>query len=197
MKVNFFKNFFEKRKNLSEEFPRDSFKSLNTLAHYPLARSLEDKGIYAWQLLFFTNTEGVRKAFDLMNRIVKCDIEGASGTFFMETQGGKVYLYISDKFQGKLVTLITNNVELISDLQSLGITPGAPWISFPEIDPDGLGSRQGDFEYWWDSFWLPFWNTLTACEKARYLHMNNAPPGWVEYFEFYDELLNQRSATRR
>lgn len=189
MITKIFKKFLEKRKDLREEFPRDDLNPLDGNNKYPFATSLQDKGIYAWQLLFFTNVDNASIAFDLMNEVFKSDIDGVSGEFFLEGEDGKAHLYISDKFGGKIISIITNNVDVISGLQSLGITPGSPWICFPEIDPDGLGSRQGNFEYWWDNFWLPFWDSLDTNEKQNYLHMNKAPTGWVEYLDFYEEHL--------
>lgn len=194
MNINFlrlFRKCFKKRKNLKEEFHEGELKPLDTINKYPFPCSLEEKGIHAYQLLFFTNREGASKTFDLINELFKCDIDGANASyeFFLEGQVGKVYFYVSNKFGAKIICLITKSIELISGLQSLNITPDAPWVCFPDIDPDSLGARQGNFEYWWDNLWLPFWDSLDTSEKKNYLLTNNAPVGWVQYLNFYEEYL--------
>ena len=71
-------------------------------------------------------------------------------------------------------------------LEDPTLTPPAPWVSFPELDPSGLGSLQGDFEHYWHYCWLPFWSRLSKARQQAYLLRHGAPRGWVEYFAYIE-----------
>lgn len=66
-------------------------------------------------------------------------------------------------------------------LDDPALTPPAPWQSFPQLDPSGLGSLQGDFEQYWHFCWWPFWSRLSKPRQQVYLLRNAAPAAWVEY----------------
>lgn len=71
-------------------------------------------------------------------------------------------------------------------LQDPTLSPPAPWVSFPELDPQGLGSLQGDFEHYWRYCWWPFWLRLGKARQQAYLLRHNAPRGWAEYLAHID-----------
>lgn len=68
-------------------------------------------------------------------------------------------------------------------LEDPTLTPPPPWLSFPELEPSGLGSLQGDFEHYWHYCWWPFWSRLGKARQHAYLLRHGAPRGWVEYLE--------------
>ncbi len=45
------------------------------------------------------------------------------------------------------------------------------------IDPEGLGSLQGDIDYWWTYLWLPFWLSLSQ-ERWSALDLDTE---WCEF----------------
>jgi hypothetical protein len=49
--------------------------------------------------------------------------------------------------------------------------------------PKALGSFQGNFDYWWTWYWLPFWDGLTDQQRFEYLRDVDASDAWVECIE--------------
>ncbi|MFV0596183.1 hypothetical protein [Shewanella sp.] len=91
----------------------------------------------------------------------------------------KVFLHQYADFAGICVLLLTNDAELLSQLVSFKAAPPAPWESFPDVDPDTLGSLQGNIEFWCDAFWRPYWLSLGETERGQY------PDNWCEFSEFH------------
>lgn len=87
----------------------------------------------------------------------------------MISKNEAIALNIYSDFEGEVVRLITNSECIINGVWKLNVAPPPPWISFPEIDPDGLGSMQGNLSFWWDWMWLPFWNSMDKTERENYL----------------------------
>jgi hypothetical protein len=57
-----------------------------------------------------------------------------------------------------------------------------PWIRYPGTDPWWGGWRQGESEAWLLETWLPFWQALTAEQRASYLERWPAPDAdWHTY----------------
>lgn len=91
----------------------------------------------------------------------------------------KVFLHQYADFAGVCVLLISNDAELLSQLITFKAAPPAPWESFPYVDPDSLGSLQGNIEFWCDTFWRPYWLSLSEAERSQY------PANWREFSEFH------------
>ncbi|MFG0453952.1 hypothetical protein [Shewanella mangrovisoli] len=91
----------------------------------------------------------------------------------------KVFLHQYADFAGICVLLISNDIALLQQLIAFKATPPAPWESFPEVDPDTLGSLQGNIEFWCDTFWRPYWLSLSEAERSQY------PANWHEFSEFH------------
>ncbi|TCK38977.1 hypothetical protein B0G84_4303 [Paraburkholderia sp. BL8N3] len=92
----------------------------------------------------------------------------------------KVRLAVANSFGGVVVSLLSNDVDVFWKLRDARLNPPPPWIAFPDIDPDSLGSLQGDIEYWWASFWTPFWDVLDSAQKDKFLHDHDATFAWRE-----------------
>ncbi|MFB2650942.1 hypothetical protein [Shewanella mangrovisoli] len=90
-----------------------------------------------------------------------------------------VFLHQYADFTGFCVLLISNDILLLQQLIAFKATPPAPWESFPEVDPDTLGSLQGNIEFWCDTFWRPYWLSLSKAERSQY------PANWHEFSEFH------------
>ncbi|MFB2729424.1 hypothetical protein ACE02H_18310 [Shewanella mangrovisoli] len=90
-----------------------------------------------------------------------------------------VFLHQYADFAGICVLLFSNDIALLQQLIAFKAAPPAPWESFPEVDPDTLGSLQGNIEFWCDTFWRPYWLSLSAAERSQY------PANWHEFSEFH------------
>lgn len=89
----------------------------------------------------------------------------------------KVMLFQHPSFAGTIVSFASDDLDVLEALQQTRLEPPLPADSFPWIDPESLGSLQGDIEYWWMHLWLPFWLSLSQ-EKQSDLELE---PEWREF----------------
>lgn len=89
----------------------------------------------------------------------------------------KMVLFLHPSFAGTVVSLVSDDLYVLEILQQTRLEPPLPEESFPWIDPEGLGSLQGDIEYWWTYLWLPFWTSLTQEEQSNL----ELEPEWREF----------------
>ncbi len=54
-----------------------------------------------------------------------------------------------------------------------------PWRVFPDIACDSSAWRQGEIGQWYDTEWIPFWESLTGDEKRHFLEEKNASADWI------------------
>lgn len=92
----------------------------------------------------------------------------------------KVQLAMVNGFGGVVVSVLSNDMDVLWKLHDASLNPPPPWIAFPDMDPDSLGALQGDVEYWWAAFWNPFWGTLDSAEQVKFLHDRNATVEWSD-----------------
>lgn len=88
-------------------------------------------------------------------------------------------LTIRKAFSGLLITIETNDKDLIMRINAAQLQPPMPSTSFPELDPGNYGSLQGDLDFWFYHLWLPFWNSLTP-EKQAKLPIDKAWRSFIE-----------------
>ncbi|MGL5770479.1 MAG: hypothetical protein ACRCYI_11905, partial [Plesiomonas shigelloides] len=83
-------------------------------------------------------------------------------------------------FAGIIVTVVTNDAQCVERIQSEScwLAP-MPMEAFPQLNPDDFGSLQGELAYWWEYFWLPFWNSRTE-EQQRLLSETLSTP-WLDF----------------
>jgi hypothetical protein len=93
----------------------------------------------------------------------------------------KVMLFQHPSFDGTIVSFASDDLDVLEAIQQTRLEPPLPADSFPWIDPESLGSLQGDMEYWWTYFWLPFWLSLSQ-EKQSALELE---PEWREFIEMH------------
>lgn len=93
----------------------------------------------------------------------------------------KVMLFQHPSFAGTIVSFASDDLDVLEAIQQTRLEPPLPADSFPWIDPENLGSLQGDMEYWWTYFWLPFWLSLSQ-EKQSALDLE---PEWREFIEMH------------
>lgn len=80
--------------------------------------------------------------------------------------GRKLMLFLHPSFSGTVVSIASDDLDVLDLLQTTKLYPPLPRDSFPWIDPEIMGALQGDIEYWWDQFWLPFWESLSQDEQS-------------------------------
>lgn len=64
-------------------------------------------------------------------------------------------------------------------LDNFKSAPPNPWESFAELDPDTLGSLQGNIDFWCSYFWRPYWLSLSDAERLQY------PENWREFSDYH------------
>lgn len=89
----------------------------------------------------------------------------------------KMVLFLHPSFAGTVVSFASDDLDVLEALQQTKLEPPLPADSFPWIDPEGLGSLQGDLEYWWMHLWLPFWVSLNQEEQLAL----DLEPEWREF----------------
>jgi hypothetical protein len=70
--------------------------------------------------------------------------------------------------------------------------PGAvepPWVVFPKLSPDDLPVNQGEAEPWFDQIWRPFWQQLTADQRAAYHAHWKSTDAWRDSIRFFFETI--------
>jgi hypothetical protein len=84
-----------------------------------------------------------------------------------------------------LLELASDDLDVITALQYKRFEPQLPSESFPSIDLEGLGSLQGDMEYWWVNLWFPFWQALSL-ERQSALDLDSEWREFILMHQSYD-----------
>lgn len=116
----------------------------------------------------------INKHFEIIGR------DAGNGMNRRNQHDNLVHFSFLPEFNGITVYLLTNDPDFLRSIDALNLTPVPPWIAFSNVEPDSLGSLQGDIEYWWAEYWSPFWVSLTQEEKTQYLIKNEASIKWIE-----------------
>lgn len=162
----------------------------STFDCFPAVTDMRRFGLDAYRVLFMPSASSLLKlrsliadsGFDIaLGRISNFDI-------LRHKNGETVFVGEYSEFGGAVFVLLTNSVHFLKLIHALKLTPAAPWIVFPDVDPEGLGRMEGELGYWWENHWLQFWETLSKEEQDKYLEQNSAPADWIEFFNFYAEL---------
>lgn len=147
---------------------------------YPPKDFLGPNGIYAYRVQLMTSVEDGKLVLGVIADYFKIDRfdvfqEGNA----RNDRGESIHFSIRQEFNGAVTELICNDIQFLRSLDKLAIHPPPPWVVFPEIDPEALGSLQGSIDYWWTWYWEPFWATASDEEKTRYLVENDARAEWL------------------
>lgn len=174
-------------KDIAEHFPL----CLPTLDEgYPWVRSLDSVGLGAYQMAFMPCSDSLAR----LHRLIESQgfvTEVARIERFVtlkNAQGAVLSFREQEEFDGRVVILVTSSAALVQAVRDLQITPPAPWVVFPDFNPEGLGNMQGSLQWWWDTYFQPFWESLDAPAKQAFLQPRNAPQAWLDYLQFYEEL---------
>lgn len=102
-----------------------------------------------------------------------------SGVIEHATNDTRIFLNQYIDFAGICINLVTNNSTLLAALVNFKSAPPNPWESFAELDPDTLGSLQGNIDFWCSYFWRPYWLSLSDVERLQY------PENWQEFSDYH------------
>lgn len=155
--------------------------------NYPFPFFLKEKNIYAYNLYFMSTIEKKEAILD----VILTNFNVQETNEYRQAKGindlnESIHFSISPEFNGYSFQIVTNSLVFLEQLDLLKIEPPPPWIVFPEIDPDTLGSLQGSIDYWWYVYWTPFWQKLSTQEKQEYYNINNASPEWIECIDIHN-----------
>ncbi len=152
------------------------------LARYPGKEFLAEQGVFAYRLVFMVTMEDAPKLVDaIRNRFASVGGGTLQEGEHHNAQGESIHFAVRSEFNGATVEMLTNSDSLVLSLDALQMEPPPPWVAFPDIDPDTLGSRQGAIDYWWNIYWRPFWAMLNGYERERFKAKYDAQTGWIEY----------------
>ncbi|MCS6179486.1 hypothetical protein [Shewanella baltica] len=156
---------------------------LPTNQAYPLVTPIVQADIYAYQVHGLLTLEGKQTLDRLISNagFTALPEHAASfnGLIIHPSQATSLQLHQYADFSGICVSLITNDKALLEQLIAFKSTLPHPWESFPHVDPDTLGSLQGNIDFWCNYFWRPYWLSLSASERLQY------PVNWQEFSDFH------------
>lgn len=147
---------------------------------YPRKDFLGANGVYAYRVQFMAAEVDAKSVVGVIRdhfKVEQFDVfqEGSARNHKSES----IHFSIRPEFNGAVIELVCNSIPFFESLDKLAIQPPPPWVVFPEIAPDALGSLQGSIDYWWTWYWEPFWETASDEEKTRYLMDNHASQEWL------------------
>ncbi|MDR1708535.1 MAG: hypothetical protein LBS70_02315 [Candidatus Accumulibacter sp.] len=151
---------------------------------FPRKAPLFGKGLFAYRCLFLVSERDAARVqsalceeFPLAKRAIPCE-EAATNA-----RGFSVHAGLRPEFNGVVVELLTNSAALFASLDALRMQTLPPWLAFPDLDPEGIGSLQGSLDYWWRWLFMPYFSSLNEAEKNSFLE--SCPPGWAEFIRFH------------
>lgn len=151
-------------------------------AVFPQKDLLVGEGLYAYRLTFMVSNENAGR---VRSAIATQFVIPSDDRFFVieltNSLGYSIHGAVRPEFNGAVVEMLTNCVDLLHSLDGLQLQPLAPWLAFPDFEPEGVGSLQGNIEFWWWHFWAPFWRSLPEERRQRYLR--ESPPEWAEFID--------------
>ncbi|WP_321787108.1 hypothetical protein [Burkholderia pyrrocinia] len=83
---------------------------------------------------------------------------------------GSIHAFFSgvDRYSGKQVSLLTNDVELVRSVSEVGFNPPPPWLAWYELG-SLIYNLQGDAQYWYENVWDRYWESLSLAEQDAFV----------------------------
>ncbi|MES4613101.1 hypothetical protein V2154_11005 [Ewingella sp. CoE-038-23] len=198
MKIKTFRSLFNRSKNKKSKdlrilFPKENHKTIIAIPKHPLVTPLIKDNIYAYLTFFLTDDHTTQRILNIINKHYSSNYSlNTSENVIVSCESDTIAFNIYKKFEGRVVRIITNSEDILKVIWSISPTPITPWVSFPEMDPESLGQMQGDFEFYWEWMWLPFWESIDFTERKEFLKSEQAPSNWVDFFIYYEEQINSK-----
>jgi hypothetical protein len=163
-------------------------KDSGSLSQYPKKDFLFEQDVYAYRLQFATSLNESKAVIALIASSFNIpNLENFQEGTARNKIGESIHYAVRKEFNGAVVELVTNSLHFLNSLDALDLKPMPPWIAFPDVEPMSIGSLQGDIDYWWAWYWLPFWRQSNATERMYYLMKNKSSDDWREFIEFHGE----------
>ena len=171
---------------LARAYPIDALDAESTYSPYPPKSFLGDKAVYAHRTEFMVGLADAARVIEVIGS--DFDLAGQAPLQDGSARRGlkAVHFSLRHEFGGAVVTILTNTASLLSKIDSLKLRPPPPWVVFPEVDPESVGSLQGSLAYWWEWWFLPFWRAADFTERQRYLEEFDASPEWRAFLELHE-----------
>lgn len=160
---------------IREIFSKDKF-SLYAGSAYPEKFDMSEAKIYAYLVKILVTEDSYKNFIAILKRHFSTNFDNIKNKPIV--QEGIAFAIIHE-FKGLTINLITNNIQLLNDIDSAKLDTRPPWIVFPELDPRYLGSLQGDMDYWFCYIWDPFWNNLSLEERKSYFSKTKPNRYWA------------------
>ncbi|MFA9394806.1 MAG: hypothetical protein ACERJ1_08850 [Halodesulfovibrio sp.] len=174
MRINFFSKFRKSKKtkadiNLSSIFLLAQFSPLDIADDvFPRPICMESKGVFAHRLVFLVDDSSLERLWVLIKQNgFDCANDTTDGVVTNSESSFSLFIKKEKDFGGTLIRMVTNHNVLIEAILALRLSPPRPEISFPELEPDSIGSLQGSLEYWWYELWKPYWCSLSPVEQEQ------------------------------
>lgn len=171
--------------DLHTAFPRALMPSLSLPDRqvYPSITPMAKADIFGYQLHCLLTYQG-KEALDTLLReagfmALPAVTDHFSGLIEHSTNETRIFLSQYADFAGICINLVTNNNALLAALVNFKSAPPTPWESFADVDPDTLGSLQGNIDLWCNYFWRPYWLSLSDTERLQY------PENWREFSDYH------------
>lgn len=169
---------------LKQEFSDSNYLSEDCLSEFPTIVSLINYDVKAaYALILLDDISYIDISNCLINKI-KINIEDVTLNEVIKVFVGnyKYFIKIERNFNGLIFNLITDDQILLDELINMELQPPPPWIA-TYLEPKDFVFPQGKEEYYWNTFWLRFYEKLDPIELENYLNKYDVPSKWLEYFK--------------
>jgi hypothetical protein len=153
--------------------------SLNT---FPTKKFIGTGGVHAYRLRFQVAEDDAARVVQALAQQFP-DAKPGIVQFGLLTNaaGAAANITATREFGGIVIEFITNSLALMAALDALQLKPVPPWTAFPNMKAGQYGTLKEPFEHWWSQIWLPYWTSLSAAERSRYLLAQHASAEWVAF----------------
>lgn len=185
-------SLFKKKKNTEDEWARSSLSRIYSNCKnlpatnqnvYPQIINVESQDIHAVTLYFSVRmTDVARLGSSVASFFPAFNVSEPLGRTFLQHDTSALHLILTPEFNAIVVEIITDCLPLVQSIHDGVFAPPYPWEVFAGFEPEDLGFLQGNQEYWWERFWQPYWQSLSARQQSACLAMNTTiPPEWKEW----------------
>jgi hypothetical protein len=169
--------------DMARAYPETAMPVRGSFAAFPAKDFLGAQGVFAYRLQFTVTEEDANRVASTVRSVFHV-LDAGTFQQGQAVHGDQAIHYsVRREFGGAVVELVTNSIPFLEMLDALHLQPPPPWVVFPDVDAASLGNLQGDMQYWWDWFWVPFWSAADEGERVRYLKKYPPGRGWLEYLE--------------
>ncbi|WP_158996614.1 hypothetical protein [Pigmentibacter ruber] len=176
-------------RDLKSYFLKENFK-LYKGTNYPKKINKCSDNIYAYQIIFMISEIDFPKLKEILIKYYKADIDFLDRNMpdNKDTHFNKkiilehgLAIAKTNEYDGIVIYLLTNNIELLNDIDHAELEPPPPWVVFPNENPVGFDKMQYIIELWFVLFWDPFWFNLNPTKKREYIEKLRPNNCWENY----------------